>query len=358
MQSVWEGPVHPCGPYRRKRRELTLDTVRIDGDQALPLERPKGGADTPPRRRLRPRSHQPTAVRKPTSSAPPDRTGQGLRRQLRRPRGCVREGNGIVAGQAQAESAAPERRRVRAGEPPSPLRRGLPRSYPGSPTPSIGGISRDPTSCTSGSRLTPYSGERAAPGLHDQGDRVDGSRSTIVLDEVRVLGRNAGATDRMTPKAAGLQHPPGRELVIGILEHAPERPLVRRLRVFPLLLHAGNDDFRLRLRPRLEAELRASDNLAVPEVRTPIREAELLRGLPPGPERVRNQRAAQHGRDVTPIRARVHPHTATHGPRDRAEELQPTQVRGPRAMEADRVRGASSRHQNSITGLRDRREPP
>ena len=44
-ESVWERPVHTRGPYRRERRELTLDSVCIDSDETLSLERPKRSAD-------------------------------------------------------------------------------------------------------------------------------------------------------------------------------------------------------------------------------------------------------------------------------------------------------------------------
>ena len=45
-------------------------------------------------------------------------------------------------------------------------------------------------------------------------------------------------------------------------------------------------------------------------------------------------RAAEEGRDIAPVGARVHPDTAAHGPRDRTDELEPAELRGAGAVQA------------------------
>src|SRR5512141_586285 len=72
---------------------------------------------------------------------------------------------------------------------------------------------------------------RSAPtGLGHQRNRVRGSCAVGVLDEVRVPRGDLGAADSVSPQPARLEHPPRGELVVGILEDAAVRPLVRRLR--------------------------------------------------------------------------------------------------------------------------------
>src|SRR3954463_7238035 len=82
---------------------------------------------------------------------------------------------------------------------------------------------------------------RPAPGLRHQGDRVLGARAVGVLDEVRVPGRDLGPADAVAAEAARLEHPPRAQLVIWVLEHAPERALVRRLRRLAPRLEIGHD---------------------------------------------------------------------------------------------------------------------
>src|SRR5438445_333265 len=67
----------------------------------------------------------------------------------------------------------------------------------------------------------------ATTGLGDQLDRVLRAGAAGVLDEVRVLRRDLRPADAVTLETARLEHPPGGELVLRVLEHAPEGAPVR-----------------------------------------------------------------------------------------------------------------------------------
>src|SRR5829696_419813 len=79
---------------------------------------------------------------------------------------------------------------------------------------------------------------RAPPRFDHQRERVLGPRRVGVLDEVRVARRDLSATDAEAAQATLLEHASRGKLVVRVLEHAPERALVRRLRRLSLFLHA------------------------------------------------------------------------------------------------------------------------
>src|SRR5438132_1268144 len=163
---------------------------------------------------------------------------------------------------------------------------------------------------------------RAAPCLPHQGDRVGGPGAAGVLDEVCVLRRDLRAADAVALQPACLEHPPGRQLVVGILEDTAERALVRRLRRLTPGVELGH----LRLdRGRVappKVQLRLDDHLSVPEIRVPVREAELQRREPPGPLYARDEHALEHLFEVAAVCAAVHPDAAPDRAGDRARELE------------------------------------
>src|SRR5256885_2837834 len=67
----------------------------------------------------------------------------------------------------------------------------------------------------------------ASAGFCHQRNRVGGAGSVGVLDEVRVARRDLGAADPVPLQPARLEHPSYAELVVGVLEHTAEGPLVR-----------------------------------------------------------------------------------------------------------------------------------
>ena len=167
--------------------------------------------------------------------------------------------------------------------------------------------------------------------------------------------RDLGAADSVTPEATGFEHPAGGQLVVGILEDASERALVRRLRRLSLRLHLPHRGLDLVLRPRLEAELSARDDLAGLQARAPVLEPELERRSPIRPVGGDDERTLEDAGDVASICAGIHLHTAADRPRDRAGELEPTQRRGAHAVEADGERCAAS-GQQAVALDRRRRE--
>src|SRR5689334_20466794 len=98
---------------------------------------------------------------------------------------------------------------------------------------------------------------RTTPRLGHQGDRVRGRGTVGVLDEVRVLRGDLGTADAMALETARFEHPARAQLMLGVLENAPEGPPVRRLRILAAgvqLPHLGLDLLR---RPRPKPELGA-----------------------------------------------------------------------------------------------------
>src|ERR1700694_2916540 len=107
--------------------------------------------------------------------------------------------------------------------------------------------------------------ERTPARLGHEREGVDCPGVAGGLDEVFVARRDLSTADPMPLEAAGLEHSPRRELVLGIFEDAAARALIRRLRGLPLLLHAGDSPLALVLGTRLEPNLDRSDDLAVAE---------------------------------------------------------------------------------------------
>ena len=106
---------------------------------------------------------------------------------------------------------------------------------------------------------------RPAPRLGHQRHGVRGAGTVRVLDEVRMAGRDLGTPDPVALEATRLEHPAGRQLVLGVLEHAPERALVRGLSCLAERLQLRDRGLDLLGRSRLEPQLRAGDHLAVTE---------------------------------------------------------------------------------------------
>ena len=120
-----------------------------------------------------------------------------------------------------------------------------------------GGSSRSPKNRTSCSSSTPNSVERAPSRFRHQRERVRGAGLARVLDEVRMARGDLGAADPLAlePQASSMR--PARELVLGVLEDAPEGALVRRLRGLSLRLEVGDGGLDLLGGLWHEAELRA-----------------------------------------------------------------------------------------------------
>src|SRR5918911_2726745 len=237
----------------------------------------------------------------------------------------------------RARSGAPSRRRCGNGATAtpttSPLRRGL-----------LQRRQRDrPEELDLVLKLDAELLQRAPPGLLHQRQRVGRAGTARVLDEVRVAWRDLGASDAVALQAAGLQHPACGELVVRVLEDAPEGALARRLGRLALRLHPGDRRANLVRGPRHEPELRARNDLAVAELRVPVAEPELLGPLPRGAVAVDHERAGEDLRPVAAVGARVHPDAAADGARDGARELEPAEPRRARPVQADGVRGAATR---------------
>src|SRR5262249_17363597 len=104
--------------------------------------------------------------------------------------------------------------------------------------------------------------ERTPTRLDHQRHRVPAARVARVLDEVRMLGRDLGAADPEPLQPAGVEHAPGGELVLGVLEDAAEGSPVRGLCGLPpglKLAHGPPDVVR---GPRFEPELHPGDHAA------------------------------------------------------------------------------------------------
>src|SRR5207244_8959087 len=138
--------------------------------------------------------------------------------------------------------------------------------------------------------------------------------------------------DPVALETAGLEHPAGGQLVLRVLEDAPEGALVRRLGRLPLRLQLGDVRFDLVDGARRETQLDPRDDLAVAEIRMPVREAELRGRQPAGPVRSEHVRTLEDAGKVAAVRARVHPHAAAGRPGDRARALEPAESRGPRPV--------------------------
>jgi len=159
-------------------------------------------------------------------------------------------------------------------------------------------------------------------GFCHQRDRVGGAGSIGVLDEVRVARRDLGAADPVPLQPAGLEQPPGAQLVVRVLEDAAEGPLVRGLGGFPLRLQLGDLGLDLFGVAGLEAELDSGDDLVAAEFRVAIREAELGRGQPTSSVLVHHQGSDQNLGPIAAIGACVHSDSASGRAGNRTGELE------------------------------------
>src|ERR1700675_3496728 len=126
----------------------------------------------------------------------------------------------------------------------------------------------------------------------------------------------------MALEAARLEQPTPRQLVLGVLEDAPEGALVRRLCRFAQRLKPRHVRLDLLLRQRRQQELRPRDHLAVAQLRVPVAQPELVRREPPGPVGVYDQRALEDRGPVAPVGPGVHPDAAADRAGDRTRELE------------------------------------
>src|SRR5664280_1793796 len=111
--------------------------------------------------------------------------------------------------------------------------------------------------------------------IRDRCERVGRCRVAAVLDEVRVLERDSRSADSFTLEPAGVDHAPGAELALGILEHAAEGADARRLARSPLLLLGLDAAFYFPRGAPLEPELGADDDLPGAERGASVAQAEL-----------------------------------------------------------------------------------
>src|SRR6185437_8499542 len=151
-------------------------------------------------------------------------------------------------------------------------------------------------------------------------------------------------------EAAGLEHPPRRQLVLWILEDAAERPTVRRLRRLPLRVQVAHVRLDLVRRASVQEQLGLDDDLPVPQVGTSVRQPELVTVEPAGAVRGRNERTLEDGGEVAAVRAGVHPDAAADRPGNRARELEAAEPGRAGLVERDGIRGAASGSQRELQG--------
>ena len=106
----------------------------------------------------------------------------------------------------------------------------------------------------------------------------------------------------------------------------------------------SSDDRRLDVlaRTRIEPKLDPRDDLALADRGVPVRERQLVERQPVGPVGGRDQRPRDDVRPFASVRAGVHLDAASHRARDGARELEATEARVSRAVQADGIRGASA----------------
>src|ERR1051326_6495197 len=170
--------------------------------------------------------------------------------------------------------------------------------------------------------LDPVLLARAPARLRDERERVLGAGAAGVLDEVRVLGRDLRAADAMALEPAGLEHPPRAQVVVRVLEDAPERAPVRRLCFLAPRVQLAHGRLDLLRGPRRQPQLRLEDDVAVSEVRVPVGQPQLRRGPPPGAVGGPHEPPLQHLREGSALPPAVHPDAAADRPWDRARELE------------------------------------
>ena len=168
----------------------------------------------------------------------------------------------------------------------------------------------------------------AAPRLGHERERVRRRGAVRVLDEIRVLRRDLGAAAVMPLEAAGLEHPTRAQLVLGILEDAAEGPPVRRLRLLAASVQVTYLSLDLVRRPRQQPQLRAQDDLSVPELGVPVAQPELGRCQPAAAVGRRDECPLEHAGEVPAVGSAVHPYAPADRARDRTRELEAAEPGG------------------------------
>ena len=248
---VRKRPVHPNGAHGRERQEPPAQLVLVERDQALSDVGLRGGLDGAPHGRRHARHLQAPAGRRPRSRARRGRAG-------RYPRRCSRRSTRVRADGARRRPPNPfAGTRERCGR--RTTQSSSPRSHavlPGGYVESSGGISIAPRSCTSGWRCTPNCSRARRRASTISSTASDDVAPPAFSMKFACFGEICAPPIRWPRSAALLEHPPGGQLVLGILEDAPERPLVRGLGVLAPRLHLGDRRLDLCERPRLEREAR------------------------------------------------------------------------------------------------------
>src|SRR5207247_8562966 len=98
-------------------------------------------------------------------------------------------------------------------------------------------------------------------------------------------------------------------------------------------------------RARCQPELDPRDHLAVPQLRVPVGQAELVGRQPVRTLGVDDQRTLEDRGPVAAVRPGVHPDPTPDRAGDGARELEAAEARGPRPVEADRVGCPGPRNQ-------------
>src|SRR5881397_511473 len=199
--------------------------------------------------------------------------------------------------------------------------------------------------------LDPELLERAAAGLGHQRESIGRPRIPGVLDEVAVARRDLCSADAVALEADCLEHAAGGELVLRVLEHAPEGPLVRRLGSLASCLEVGDGGLDLVGCLRLQAKLRPGYDLAGLELGTPVLEPQLAGRAPAGTVGRHDEGSLEDRAPVAAVGARVHSHAPADRARDRARELESAEPGGARAVQADRVRRTASGDQEPVRCL-------
>ena len=175
---------------------------------------------------------------------------------------------------------------------------------------------------------------RPPASLDHERERIRGECRVRVLDEIRVARRDLRAADPVPAQPTRLEHPAGGQLVLRVLEHAAERALVRRLGVFPLLLHPRDDLLDLVERPRRQMELDRRHDLAWTEVRAAVVHPQLGRSQPAGALRIDHECACHHPGNFPTIGSRVHPYPAPGRPGNRTREFEAAELCFPCSVKA------------------------
>src|SRR5262249_13215594 len=125
--------------------------------------------------------------------------------------------------------------------------------------------------------------------------------------------RDHRTADGVPLETAELEHLPGADLAFRVLEDRPERPLVGRLGRLALLGELADAPANVVRAALAQPVLDPRDDLAAPEVRVTIREAELGRRQPARAVGARHERADEDRAPVAAVGAGVHPDAAARG---------------------------------------------